>query len=64
MKVELQISSVMVLAQDLLGAGGSSFMIPSGSLIVPQRKSVKRKKKKKGSTKVATVIQNLIDEIR
>ena len=64
MQIEFQFSSVRVLPQDLFGAGGSSsFVIPDGSLVVPNRKAVRRRKKKKGSRKLATVIDSLMDEI-
>ena len=66
MQIEFQFNSMVVSSeQDLDGiVGGKLFVVPCAKSLRPQRKSVRRRRTKKGRTKVATVIDDLIKGIR
>jgi len=63
MKIELQVNSIVVSQGEMDSIVGL-VTVPLGYLLPAQRKPVKRRHRKKGRMKVATVIDSLIDGIR
>ena len=64
--IELQFNSMVVVSQkDIDGVVGDRlFVVPCAKSLRTHRKSVKHRRKKKGSLKVATVIEDLIQGIK
>jgi len=63
MKIEIQFNSVVVSEQDMDGLGSIPFIVPSSKSLPPYRKAVKRRRKKR-SVKLSTLIDSVINEIK
>ena len=63
MKIEIQFNSVVVSEQDMDGLGSIPFIIPSSKSLPLHRKAVKRRRRK-GSVKLSTLIDSVIQGIR